>query len=219
MTRTRWIWLVLILVYAAFFGWYTSFEGPLTDDEIDYYAARFENREPPLPPEKVAEMREFMEGDTGDDFVMVNVVDVYETPLQVEGVLPGETSEQVLAKYMAYMWPALLSRASHPVFFGDATHTAMDLMNAEGMEQWTQGLGMRYRSRRDMLEIAADPAFAGSHTFKVAALRKTIAFPVDQWGQLGDPRLVLALFLGLVGCALSWREAARRARQNESRLR
>jgi hypothetical protein len=79
------------------------------------------------------------------------------------------------------------------------------------MEKWSTGAGMRYRSRRDMLEIASNPAFAGSHEFKVAAMRKTIAFPIDPWLQLGDPRVVLALLLGLIGCALSWREATRRS--------
>ena len=208
MTRTRWIWLVLILLYAAFFGWYTSFEGPLTDEEMAHYIALFEDREPPLPPERMEMLRTFMEEDTGDDFVMVNVIDMYEEPLQIEGVAPGETSDEVLEKYMQYMYPALFSRASHPVLYGQAANRAMDIMNAEGMEQWTQGAGMRYRSRRDMLEISTNPAFAGSHEFKVAAMRKTIAFPIDPWLQLGDPRLVLALFLALIGCALSWREAA-----------
>ena len=49
MTRTRWIWLVLIAIYAAFFGWYTSFGGPLTDEEIAHYLARMESREPADP--------------------------------------------------------------------------------------------------------------------------------------------------------------------------
>jgi hypothetical protein len=210
MTRTRWIWLVLVGLYAAFFSWYTSFGGPLSDEEIAGYMATFESREPPPPPESVAMLRRFLEEDTGDDFVMVNVIDMYETPLQVEGVEPGESSAEVLAKYMAYMTPALFARASHPVLYGQAANTAMDLMNADGMEQWSTGAGMRYRSRRDMLEITTNPAFAGSHDFKVAAMRKTIAFPIDPWLQLGDPRLVLALLLGLIGCASSWWVAARR---------
>jgi hypothetical protein len=211
MTRTRWIWLVLTVLYAVFFSWYTSFGGPLTDEEVAYYMERMESREPAIPPERVAMLRKFMEEDTGDDFVMLNVIDMYETPLQIEGVEPGETSDEVLAKYMAYMYPALLSRACHPVIGGQAANTAMDIMNADGMERWTQGAGMRYRSRRDLLEIASNPAFEGSHEFKVAAMAKTIAFPIDPWFQLGDPRLVLALILGLIGCALSWREAARRS--------
>jgi len=209
MTRTRWIWLILILVYTVFFGWYTSFWGPLTDEEIAHYTALFEEREPPLSPERKANLLRFMEEDTGDDFVMVNVIDIYETPLQIEGVEPGESSEDVLGKYMAYMQPALFARACHPVIWGQAASNAVDIMNAEGMENWTRGAGMRYRSRRDMLEIASNPAFAGSHEFKVAAMEKTIAFPIDPWFQLGDPRLVLALLLVAIGCGLSWREALR----------
>lgn len=209
MTRTRWIWLILTFVYLAFFGWYTSFGGPLTDDEIAHYTALFESREPPLSPERKANLLRFMEEDTGDDFVMVNVIDMYERPLQIEGVEPGESSEDVLGKYMAYMQPALLARACHPVIWGQAAANAVDIMNADGMENWSRGAGMRYRSRRDMLEISSNPAFAGSHEFKVAAMEKTIAFPIDPWLQLGDPRLLLALLLLAIGCGLSWREAVR----------
>ena len=60
---------------------------------------------------------------------------------------------------------------------------------------------------RDMLEVSSNPQFQGSHEFKVAAMEKTIAFPLDPWFQLGDPRLVLALILGMIGFALSWRFA------------
>jgi hypothetical protein len=133
----------------------------------------------------------------------------YDTPLAIEGVRPGESSQEVLDKYMAYMLPALLSRGSHPVIFGAAASNAMDLMNADGMERWTTGAGMRYRSRRDFLEIAIDPAFADAHEFKKAAMRKTIAFPIDPWIQLGDPRLVLGLFFLAIGFGLSWNEARR----------
>jgi hypothetical protein len=211
MTRTRWAWTILIGIYVVFFSWYTSFGGPLSDEEIAHFMASAESAEPAPSPEQLALMRRFMEEDTGDDFVMINVIDMYETPLQIEGVEPGESSDDVLAKYMAYMTPALFQRACHPVIYGQAANMAMDLMNADGMERWTRGAGMRYRSRRDLLEIAGNPEFAGSHEFKVAAMRKTIAFPIDPWMQLGDPRLVLALLLGLVGCGLSWRDAARRA--------
>ena len=49
---------------------------------------------------------------------MLNVIDMYDQPMQIEGVEPGESSDDVLAKYMAYMYPALFSRACHPVMFG-----------------------------------------------------------------------------------------------------
>ena len=78
-------------------------------------------------------------------------------------------------------------------------------MNAPGMAVWDRGALMRYRSRRDLFEISTNPAFQGSHEFKVAAMAKTIAYPLDPWFQLGDPRLVLALILGLIATGLSWR--------------
>ena len=39
------------------------------------------------------------------------------------------------------------------------------------------------------------------HAFKIAAIQKTIAFPLDPWFQPGDPRLLLGstfLVLGLL---------------------
>ncbi len=210
MSRTAWVWLILGALYLAFFSWYTSFGGPLTDEEIEHYLAKFAESNPSGPPEREVILRRFMEEDTGDDFVMLNVIDMYEVPQQIEGVEPGESSGDVLGKYMAYMYPALFSRACHPVAFGAAANTAMDLMNAPGMERWDSGALMRYRSRRDMLEISSNPAFQGSHEFKIAAMEKTIAFPLDPWFHFGDPRLLLAFMLGVIGLALSWRFAANR---------
>lgn len=46
MTATKWIWVVLAGIYAVFFSWYTSFGGPLTNEEIDYYMERFERSHP-----------------------------------------------------------------------------------------------------------------------------------------------------------------------------
>ena len=210
MTKTTWTWLIITVIYMFFFSWYTSFEGPLTEAEIERYMALSEAQDEDASAKDLARMRTFMEEDTGDDFVMINVIHLYDTPLQIDGVAPGETTDDVLAKYMEYMFPAMLSRASHPVFQGAAVAPAMDIMNADGMEVWSAGAGVRYRSRRDLLEIGTNPAFAGKHEFKVAAMVKTIAFPVDPFNYLGDPRLVLALLLGLIGCGLSWLFSVRR---------
>ncbi len=213
MNATKWTWLVVGVIYLAFFSWYTSFKGPLTPAEIEHYMALSVAQDPDSSAEDLARIRAFMEEDTGDDFVMINVIHLYDTPRQIDGVEPGDTTDDVLAKYMEYMFPAMLARASHPVFRGSAVSAAMDIMNADGMEIWTAGAGVRYRSRRDLLEIGTNPAFAGRHEFKVAAMAKTIAFPVDPFTYLGDPRLVLALLLGLIGCGLSWRFAATGTRE------
>ncbi len=213
MSRTKALWIALAAIYALFFSWYTSFGGPLTTEEQARYMDYFKNGQYGDNAELLARMEKFMADDTGDDFVMINVIDLYDTPLQVDGVEPGETSADVLEKYMAFMTPELLARASHPVLYGQAASNAMDLMNADGMEQWTTGAGMRYRSRRDMLEISTNPDFGGAHIYKIAAMEKTIAFPIDPWFHMGDPRLLLALFLSLIGSLLSWRWASKTTAQ------
>ena len=113
MSKTRWTWLICGVLYVLFFSWYTSFGGPLTDEEIERYIGLLSERGGSS--EQIAQIRKFMEEDTGDDFVMLNVIDMYDVPQQIPGVEPGESSGEVLNKYMAYMYPALFSRASHPV--------------------------------------------------------------------------------------------------------
>ena len=142
---------------------------------------------------------------------MVNLIEMREPPERVEGVGPDDSAEDVLARYMEYMGPALLRRACHPVLFGQAAAPALDVWGIENGERWSQAGMMRYRSRRDMMEIAANPDFSGPHEFKIAAMRKTIAFPVDPWGQVGDPRLVLGLFFAAMVLALRAPAALRRS--------
>ena len=193
-------WFVLGVAYAAFVGWYTNWKGPLTPAEIDAFIGRAQAE---ASAEETAAIRRFLENDTGDDFVMVNLVDMPAEPKPAPGILPGETTEEVLGRYMAHMWPELLKRACHPVLMGQAAADALDLWGIEGAERWDQAGLMRYRSRRDMIDIAGNPAFQGPHEFKIAALTKTIAFPIDPWFQLGDPRLVLGLVFFALGSTVS----------------
>jgi hypothetical protein len=93
-----------------------------------------------------------------------------------------------------------------------AASTAIEVLNAEGMEVWDDSVSMRYRSRRDFMDFVTDPRMPPAHVFKVAAIKKTIVFPADPWFHLGDPRLVLGLLLGLIGCALSWGLSSRAGR-------
>ena len=106
--------------------------------------------------------------------------------------------------YVEHIFPALFARASHPVIAGDAIFTAMDIVGIEGAESWDSAGLVRYRSKRDLLEIASNPAFGEKHDYKVAALEKTIAFPITTRMNLGDPRLILGL-LTIIGVLLARR--------------
>ncbi len=189
MSRNVTIWGVIGLLWAAFFLWYTNLQGPLTEAEIDAIVARLEARGGAAA--DIAALRDFLASDTGDDFVMLNVIEMNDGA--------DAAAAEALDEYMSYMWPALLSRASHPIFTGTAAAPALDVWGIEDASQWSSGTLMRYRSRRDMFEIAGNSEFQGSHEFKIAAMAKTIAFPLDPWMSFGDPRLLLALFLAVIG--------------------
>jgi hypothetical protein len=187
------LWSIPAVLWIAFTVWYTDFGGPLTPEEIDRYVGRLETQG--AAPERIAGVRAFMEADTGRQFVMVNLIDMADAPAAVRGAPDGADADDLLDLYMEHMYPALFARACHPVFVGDAVAVALDLAGIEGGGHWDRGALMRYRSRRDMIEIATTPEFSGRHDFKVAALDKTIAFPVETVLHPGDPRLLLGLLL------------------------
>lgn len=190
---TRWLpWGIALFLYIIFTFWYTNTGGALTDDEVDAYVERLRQLN---PESNLTRFRNFLAEDTGRQFMMVNLMDMAEDPPPVEGAGPDETAEQLMGRYMEHMYPALFSRACHPAYFGDAVAPAMDLLGIEGADDWTGGALMRYRSRRDLAEIATNPAFQGRHDFKVAALEKTIAYPVENTIYFSDPRFLLLLML------------------------
>lgn len=205
--RARWSrsWIVLGVLYGMFFYWYTAFEGPLTEEEITHFSRVIENS--PGGQDRLERWQGFMQSDTGDDFAVWNAIDLFDTPKPVAGARPTESSQQVLDRYSTPFMSKALMRAGHPVMLGFSAGKAIDLWGLEGADNWDQGALIRYRSRRDLLEmfeeIAADES--GIHAFKVAAMEKTLAFPLDPWFQLGDPRLVLALLFLIVALSLQLR--------------
>ncbi|MEM7663579.1 MAG: hypothetical protein AAF292_15155 [Pseudomonadota bacterium] len=188
-----WVWVVPFTFYALFWLWYTPLSGPVTQSEIDEIIASLEERGSDT--ETVELFRTFFEEDDGRSFVMVNIIDMADDPVELSATGPDASASDLMAHYMEYMWPALFSRASHPLFAGQAVNNAMDLAGIEGAEHWESAALMRYRSRRDLWEISSHPSFGDRHDYKLAALEKTIAFPVSPQLLLGDPRLILFLLL------------------------
>ena len=193
MTTHMKIWLLPALLFALFLFWYTPSGGPLSEVEVDNFIVKME--ENGSSPEAIAMIRQFGEEDTGKHFIMINNIDYNETPGNVAGAAPGENAQQLMDRYIGHMIPAMLSRGSHPVMMGPAAYRSIDVIGVDGVEIWDMGGLVRYRSRRDFLEIVTDPVFSGKHHFKAAALEKTIAFPVEPDFNLGDPRLLIGLLL------------------------
>ena len=190
------IWLPILFIYLAFTLWYTNLSGPLSDQEIAAYKEIYEesNRDP----DQWERAFKFMSEDDGKDFYMVNFLDSNESPRTMEATGEGATSFDLQMHYMEYMWPQQFKRASHPVFFAYVLNPALDIVAAQGMEDWDMVAIFRYRSRRDLFEIALNPIFDERHEYKVEALDKTIAIPVET-PFITDLRFALFVFLLLFG--------------------
>jgi hypothetical protein len=193
MNQRSKIWLSSALVYAAFVFWYTDFSGPLSDTEVDQFVVTM--TENGSEPSTVAYLETFLRNDSGRQFLMLNALDMNDNPPDVEGAEPGESAQQLMDRYMEHMYPELFKRASHPVIFGQAAYTVLDNVGIENAEQWTDGAIFRYRSRRSFMDLVANPNLKGRHAFKLAALDKTIAYPIETSIYLGDMRLILGLIL------------------------
>ncbi len=202
------IWVSLLVIYAGFFLWYTNIGGKLDKEEIEFFLEKFEENasansaDPETYNSQKNLIKRFMEEDTGRQFLMVNNIDMDDDPEDVEGAEPGESAERLLDRYMEHMYAQLLKRACHPVFAGNAVHPSMDLVGIEGAEIWDQVALMRYKSRRAFMEVVTHPNMGSKHAFKVAAMEKTIAYPVETVLYLGDPRFLLALILIILGLFL-----------------
>ncbi len=205
MSGRRLLWGLPALLYALFFYWYTDLGGPLSDEEISAFMVQFDERG--VSAEEATFIEEFMRQDTGRQFLMLNLLHLSDNPPDVEGAEPGETAEQLMDRYMGYMWPHMLPRACHPIFFGTAAYQAMDIAGIEGAEVWDEGALMRYRSRRTLMELIANAEQKDSHRYKIASLEKTIAVPVEAVIYPSDPRFLLAVILVAIVALLDARLA------------
>ena len=199
MRRSIWLWSILAALYLGFRLWYDGGGGPLTPEEVQHYVAILEERG--TAPAGIENLREFLASDTGSDFVMANFIHLQDQP----------DAQTELDRYMVHMYPAMFARAGHPVFAGPVVAGAVDLWGIENAEHWTMVGLVRYRSRRDLIEIATAPAFRDAHQFKNRSMEKTIAIPVEPFLQLGSPRWLVAGALVTLGALLQLALLTRRA--------
>ena len=200
-------WLILGAVYIGFFFWYTDMGGKLSQEEIQIFIKKHEQNiiNDGVSPDseefqlRIDFLKRFMEEDNGKQFIMVNNIEMNKNPEDVAGANSGESADQLMSRYMEHMWPNLLKRASHPIFVGYAIWESMDLVGIEGAETWDQAALMRYKSRRAFMEIVTHPDMRGRHAFKIAALQKTIAFPVEPIGYYSDLRVILGMLILIIG--------------------
>lgn len=121
--------------------------------------------------------RRFLEEDDGGEFVMLNLVQLHTD--EVEHPITGEkmSASRVIGEYFGFFALALLERGGHPVFQARTVGGSIDSWNADDNAGFGVTAMMRYKSRRDLVELAVDPAFTDAHIYKLAAINRTISYP------------------------------------------
>ncbi len=152
---------------------------------------------PERDPALLAAVRAFLEADDGREFFMVNLVRMQPGDVALPGSDASEPAPRVLERYTRPFLGALLRRAGHPAFVAPAAGAYLEHWGVEADPGWSFAGIIRYRSRRDMIELVVDPAFAPAHAHKLAAIASTLAFPVTPARVWIGPRTWFGLLLGL----------------------
>ena len=186
------IWIIAVLAYVAFWFWYVGFQKKVTPQEVAATMCIFEHDDTWTATQK-EHLRNFLLDDDGKDFVMVNLLHLKS---------PKKESLEKLNTYQKIFLGSLLRKAGHPVMIARAASGNVENVACDHADDWSAAGMIRYRSRRDLMNIL--PATIGSehHGLKLESLEKTFAFPASPWFMFGGPRIVVALGIALLASVL-----------------
>jgi hypothetical protein len=182
------IWGSALAAYAVFWSWYVGFRPKVTPAEVEKTMQLLDQRGS-LTERQKEHLRHFLANDDGKDFVMVNLIDLKH---------PRRDSREKLARYQKIFLGRLLRKAGHPVLTAIASAGNIENVACEHADDWSAAGMIRYRSRRDLMEVLPDTVGSEHHALKLAAMEKTFAFPASNWFMLGGPRVVAALAIALI---------------------
>ena len=181
------LWLIALLTYALFYCWYVGFRSRVTPAEVEETMAILDAGL--VDETRKSHLRHFLANDDGKDFVMVNLLELAK---------PRKESSKNLNAYQKIFLGQLLRAAGHPILIARAASGNIENVACQEFDNWTAAGMVRYRSRRDLMEIL--PATIGSehHELKLSALDKTYAFPASPWFVVGGPKLLVPLLIALI---------------------
>ncbi len=198
------IWGSALLAYAGFLGWYLNWRGGVRPDEATRLLDRIVLSGAVQPgSDALASMQRFLAEDDGREFFMLNLVRVVTGDVADPSTGAMKPARDVMQDYTRPFMRALFARGGHPAFIARKIGGYMDAWGVEPDPGWTIAGFVRYRSRRDVALLVADPRFAGMHDFKIAATPQTLSFPSQTlMSAMAGPRVWIGLVL-MLGAALA----------------
>lgn len=192
------VWAGALALWLGFLLFYDGRRRPLGGPEIDAFLGTLGPRMAETGNDS-ERLRTFLEEDDGREFVMVNLVRT--RPGMVTDPASGETHEgsEWLRRYSDPFVRGLLRRGGHPLFVGRKVGGYIDAWNTPADPGWSLVGTMRYRSRRDLVRMAGDPAFRAAHPNKTLGIETTFSFPTQrQIAFYVSPRVTVGLTLALL---------------------
>jgi hypothetical protein len=191
----------LAALFAAFVLWYGGHGKPMTPEESDALFAKIAEHaknEPNTDPHIRDELRQLAATDDGNEYFMVNLIKFRAKALYPEGYAGahGDDPMEADARYNRAIAPYLFKHGNVPMFLGKREGRFID---ETGDAQWDRVAIVRYRSRRDMLEMVADLAGQGVAVHKWASIERTQVFPVASPFNLFFVRGLVAAVLAVIG--------------------
>lgn len=196
--------VAMALTYLLFLSWHRGWRGrPLTLPEVEVALQRHLAHEPNsgLSVEERQQLRAFFEADDGQPFWMLNLMKLRPLAIYSSGKHPQvKSARHAHGLYSRMVLKQLLRRGSYPVFVArKIANVAHGGTHADFFEELAI---VRYRSRRDMLEMIADPVYIDGVVHKWASLDTSVIVPTRRLLQLDlgllVPFVLLTIWLAAV---------------------
>jgi hypothetical protein len=149
--------------YIALLFWYEWSARTLSPSEVDDYMAVIEGQtQVPGARHDLPALRSFLEQDDGKPVYTVNMYRFHDIASYPQGSGYGGTGEQAYERFSKVMIPLMISRGSHPIYGSNW----VDVSNS----RWDRIVIVRYRRRRDLVDLFATDDFADASLHKWASL-------------------------------------------------
>ena len=153
-----------ILFFFTMIYWYSWSASPITQEEIDTYLETIASQDQvPGREHDLVSLRRFLAEDDGQPFYTVNLYQFYEqADYGTDDPFSG-SGREAFDRFSSVMIRLLAERASHPIFGSDWVFA--------DESDWDRLVIVRYRSRRDIVDIFASEEFESASIHKWAGLR------------------------------------------------
>jgi hypothetical protein len=193
-----WVWGAALAAYGLFLAWYQNWRGAIAPAEVDGLIGAIKAANPEAGERnEMGALRRFLETDDGREFFMLNLVKLADGEVPDPATGKPRTARAVMEGYTKMFLPALLRKGGHPAIAARKIGPYFDAWGVPPDPGWSIVGYMRYRSRRDLAKLVANPRFGGAHDFKFAAMPQTFSFPTRPMIMtLASPRITVGLALG-----------------------